>query len=127
MKCASTISRTGVTHDSWGHPLAMTCTDQPGDQIVGAISGGPDGKLGTADDIASWQLGRDVTDLVRGGRWSTVPQRPAARQAVPAKPQPAALAPAKPADAPQKPTPTHVPTKPAPAVQLDENGLPITR
>ena len=116
----------GAPGDPWGHPLAITCTDQPGDQIVGAISAGPDGQPGTADDIASWQLGRDVTDLVRGARWLAAPQRSAAKPA-PAKPRSATLPPAKAADAPAKPRPAAAPTRPAPAVQLDENGLPITR
>jgi hypothetical protein len=44
----------GAPDDPWGRPPAITCTDQPGDQVVGAISSGPDGEPGTADDIASW-------------------------------------------------------------------------
>ena len=72
-------------NDPWGHPIAITCTDQPANQTVGAISAGPDGALGTADDIASWQLGRDVTALVRGPRWAPV-ERPAERPAVRPKP-----------------------------------------
>jgi hypothetical protein len=67
-----------AVNDPWGHPIAVTCTDQPANQTVGAISAGPDGALGTADDIASWQLGRDVTALVRGQRWASV-ERPAVR------------------------------------------------
>jgi hypothetical protein len=55
--------------DPWGHPLSLTCTDQPANQRIGALSAGPDGALGTPDDIGSWQLGRDVTDLVHGSRW----------------------------------------------------------
>jgi serine/threonine-protein kinase len=117
----------GASDDPWGHPPAITCTEQPGDQIAGAISAGPDGQPGTADDIASWQLGRDVTALVRGARWPVVPQRPVAKPAVLAKPRRAALAPAKPTDVPTKPAPASVRKKPAPAVKLDENGLPITR
>jgi hypothetical protein len=131
----------GASDDPWGHRPVITCTEQPGDQIVGAISAGPDGQPGTADDIASWQLGRDVTDLVRGARWRVVSQRPVTRPAAPAKPRPSALAPAKPASVPTKPAPADastkpapadvpaksVPAKPAPAVQLDESGMPITR
>lgn len=58
--------------DPWGRPIEVTCTDQPADQIIGAISLGPDGVAGTADDVASWTLGRSVTDLVRGPRWRSV-------------------------------------------------------
>jgi hypothetical protein len=109
----------GAHGDPWGHPLAITCTDQPGDQIAGAISAGPDGQPGTPDDIASWRLGRDVTDLARGARWSVAAHRPAARPAVPTK--------SRPVEPPTKPAPVSAPAKPAPAVPLDETGLPIAR
>jgi hypothetical protein len=54
---------------------------------------------------------------------------------MPVKPRQAVLAPASPvvpvkpgpAELPMKLAPTAVPARPAPAVQLDENGLPITR
>jgi hypothetical protein len=68
----------GVALDPWGHPIALTCTDQPADQKVGAISAGADGVAGNDDDVASWTLGRGVTDLVRGGRWKST--RPPATQ-----------------------------------------------
>jgi hypothetical protein len=107
----------GVPDDPWGHQPAITCTDQPNDQIVGVISAGPDGKPGTADDIASWQLDRGVTELVRGTRWTATRSRPARKPAVLVKPS-AGLTPAKPAA---------VRAKPLPAVQLDENGMPTKR
>jgi serine/threonine-protein kinase len=66
-----------AVNDPWGNPIEITCTDQPANQIIGAISAGPDGKLGTPDDIGSWQLGHDVTDLVRGARWVAAPPKPA--------------------------------------------------
>jgi hypothetical protein len=133
----------GAPDDPWGHPLAITCTDQPGDEIAGAISVGPDSRRGTADDIASWQLGPDVTDLVHGERWAGVPQR-SAKPIGSAKLRPAAPAPARPgvatkpapadvttkpapAEAPAKPAPAEAPAKPAPDMPLDENGLPVTR
>jgi serine/threonine-protein kinase len=56
--------------DAWGHPVALTCTEQPDDQIVGAISVGPDGAKGTADDIVSWKL--DLAET-RGPRWTPKP------------------------------------------------------
>jgi eukaryotic-like serine/threonine-protein kinase len=62
--------------DGWGHPLRVTCTDQPADQRIGVLSVGPDGKPGTDDDLASWTLGPEVTRAVRGTRWK--PRRPAA-------------------------------------------------
>jgi hypothetical protein len=74
----------GTVKDPWGNPLLITCTAQPADQIVGAISAGPDGKLGTSDDIGSWQLGRDVTDAVRGARWVAAPPQ---KQPRPTRPQ----------------------------------------
>ncbi|HET9623812.1 MAG TPA: serine/threonine-protein kinase [Kofleriaceae bacterium] len=63
-------------HDPWGHALVITCTDQPANQIVGVISVGPDGIAGNADDVGSWQLGREVTDLVHGARWAPKPAAP---------------------------------------------------
>jgi serine/threonine-protein kinase len=84
--------------DPWGHPLELTCTDQPANQIAGAISAGPDGELGTADDIGSWQLAREVTEAIRGPRW--VATRPAVTiEAKPARPS----KPNRPAGKPSKP------------------------
>ena len=59
--------------DPWGQAFRLTCTAQPNTQIVGVISSGPDRRPDTADDIASWQLDREVTDLVRGERWVSAP------------------------------------------------------
>jgi tRNA A-37 threonylcarbamoyl transferase component Bud32 len=128
-----------VPRDPWGHAFRLTCTDQPGDQIIGAISGGPDGAPGTADDIASWQLGREVTDVVRGGRWvaAAAPSPPPpSSSSTPAKlergskgeakrePAPSAVRPAE-----RKPPAGAKPkqTRPGKAIELDENGLPINR
>ncbi|HEX2691349.1 MAG TPA: protein kinase [Kofleriaceae bacterium] len=93
--------------DPWGQPIALTCTDQPGNQIVGAISAGPDGAPGTPDDVGSWQLGRDVTDIVLGARWTSA----------------ASLAPARPAtlDRPVKPT------RPAPRPRIENDDIPKER
>jgi hypothetical protein len=99
----------GDAKDPWGRPYQITCTDQPGDQIVGLVSAGPDGVVGTGDDVASWRLERSVTDPVRGARW---------KEAAPVK---------VPAKVPAK-TPSKVKTtQPTGGVQLDENGLPISR
>jgi eukaryotic-like serine/threonine-protein kinase len=62
------VARSG-TQDPWGHPMRLTCTDQPPDQLVGIVSAGPDGVFGNQDDAVSWGLGPDVTDLVRGPHW----------------------------------------------------------
>jgi hypothetical protein len=76
-----------AAHDPWGHDLALTCTDQPAAQIVGVVSPGPDGVIGTDDDIPSWTLGPGVTSLVRGPRWKSVPTplatRPSSRRRIP--------------------------------------------
>jgi hypothetical protein len=55
--------------DPWGRPLELTCSAQPADQMIGAVSAGPDGVAGNADDVVSWALGHEVTELVRGARW----------------------------------------------------------
>jgi hypothetical protein len=104
----------GVTEtDPWKHAFTVTCTDQPGDQIIGVVSAGPDGTAGNADDIASWQLSRDVTQAVHGARW-----KPAEKPVVAAK-KSHDTKPAKPA--------VIKTTKPTSRVELDENGLPISR
>ena len=136
--------------DPWGHPIALTCSDQPRQQIVGAISAGPDGAFGTNDDIASWQLGNDVTEIVAGEHWASAPVTKAAATSLETKKRsdaktssvakrPSAATktldatktvdakkpsePAAPPDA--KPPANTTPTKPA--IPLDENGLPVKR
>jgi serine/threonine protein kinase len=100
----------------------VTCLDQPGDQIIGLVTDGPDGIANTADDIASWRLGRDVTELVRGPRWTVAPV------VAPVIEKPIAIAVPKPHLAKPAPTPTQTPLPAAKtALQLDENGIPISR
>jgi hypothetical protein len=60
----------GAGLDPWGQPLQIVCSDQPADQVAGVLSYGPDGEPGSRDDVVSWALGTDVTDLARGPRWS---------------------------------------------------------
>ncbi|MFN0247490.1 MAG: protein kinase domain-containing protein [Kofleriaceae bacterium] len=106
------VTTLGVTEtDPWKNAFVITCTDQPGDQIIGVLSSGPDGTTGNADDVASWRLGGEVTDLVRGARW---------------KPQAKPTIATKKSDKPDKPK-KDKPTKPTSRVELDENGLPISR
>ena len=96
--CPDAMALGSPVHDPWGHSLEVTCTDQPANQLVGVISAGPDGVPGTADDIGSWQLGREVTDVVHGARWvaAAAPAQPVVK---PARP------PAKPAKPPPRPRP----------------------
>jgi Type II secretion system (T2SS), protein G len=80
--CPKASALASVVVDPWGNPIQVTCTDQPANQMIGAISLGPDGKPGTSDDIGSWQLGPGVTDAVRGARWVAAapkPPKPTAR------------------------------------------------
>jgi hypothetical protein len=115
--CPDGAALGGVVLDPWDHPIELTCTDQPGDQIMGAISAGPDGIAGNADDVMSWTLGPEVTDLVRGPRWKSTP-------AVTAAPAPTATpAPTAPSATTQAPAPkrksersgAHGPTIPSPS------------
>jgi len=101
----------GDAKDPWGHAFQITCTDQPGDHIIGLVSPGPDGVVGSADDIASWRLGHDVTDSIHGARWTAAPTKPIAKTTTPP---------------PRVKTPVKT-TQPTGGVQLDENGLPISR
>jgi len=61
--------------DSWGHPVQITCTDQPGQQIIGIISAGPDGTIGNRDDVVSWSIAA-ASDMLGGPRWVAKPVRP---------------------------------------------------
>src|SRR5204862_159037 len=89
--CPSASALGAPVDDPWGHPVAITCSDQPANQIIGAVSAGPDGAMGTADDIGSWQLGRDVTELVQGQRWGS--DRAAAKPSRPRPSRPTATQP----------------------------------
>ncbi|HEX3761230.1 MAG TPA: hypothetical protein VHW23_21190 [Kofleriaceae bacterium] len=106
----------GAGPDPWGQPLRIVCSDQPPDQIAGVLSYGPDGEPGTHDDVVSWTLGPDVTELARGPRWSasrgiatgaatgTGSRRGGARSGGPRAVPPAAVPPAT-AATPQPPRP----------------------
>jgi serine/threonine-protein kinase len=135
-----TLAELGGRVDPWGHPYQLTCTDQPADQVAGVVSMGPDGVAGTDDDLTSWTLGRDVTELARGKRWTAAPV--AAKTAPPGPPQPAPAAAKTPTldkptldkPTPKKPTPKKPsppsgpkPTKPTGIVDLDGDGIPDSR
>jgi hypothetical protein len=112
--------------DPWGRPLQLTCTDQPADQRIGAISPGPDGIAGTDDDLASWNLGRPITELVRGARWPVGPTtRPATR---PHSAGPSTGAPPPHARRPAPPTPTADPAPVlTPPVDAAGDDIPARR
>ena len=84
--CPSSSALGAAVQDPWGHPLQLTCTDQPANQIAGAVSAGPDGAPGTPDDVGSWQLGRDVTDIVHGARWVAAARPGPVKPVKPVKP-----------------------------------------
>jgi len=140
------VATLGVTgDDGWGHPLRITCADQPADQIIGVVSLGPDGQAGTDDDVASWQLGKDVTSTVRGARWVTVAQAipdttktdvatTDAAKTDSAKTDSTKTAATTKTTTKTTTTKTHKTTKAGdtkidkgPKIELDENGLPISR
>ena len=125
-----TSAELGGRSDPWGHAYQLTCIDQPADQVVGVVSMGPDGATGTDDDLTSWTLGREVTEITRGKRWIAAPV------AAKAPPKPAEQAPITarkpvsgplPKKKPVPPTPSPIPPKPAGVVDLDGDGIPDTR
>ncbi|HEY0990744.1 MAG TPA: hypothetical protein VGD80_27010, partial [Kofleriaceae bacterium] len=70
-----TAAELGAPLDPWGHAFALTCTDQPADQVVGARSAGPDGEMETDDDLVSWTLD-DARKLAHGPRWRPTSAKP---------------------------------------------------
>jgi len=125
-----------VAPDPWGHPLALTCSDQPADQIVGAVSAGPDGIAGNDDDVPSWALGGEITGLVRGPRWR--PPVAAAtrsrsgkhrRDATPSATASAARAtePARLAPVTATPEPALTPARPTPTPDAVGDDIPARR
>ena len=106
--------------DGWGHAMAVTCTDQPDNQIAGVRSAGPDGEMRTADDVASWTLGPEVASLAQGVRWRPTPP---SRRKSPSSPRPA-----EPAAIPTKttaPENTGMPTQPL-ANQVEHADTPTS-
>lgn len=70
-RCPDAAAIGAAAPDPWSHSLRVLCADQPADQIAGILSLGPDGLPGTADDVASWALGPEVTDLLHGAPWGS--------------------------------------------------------
>jgi serine/threonine-protein kinase len=56
--------------DPWGHPMRITCVDQPPTQMIGIVSDGPDGVAGNRDDVESWTMPPDITEAIAGPRWT---------------------------------------------------------
>ena len=110
----------GVGPDAWATPLVLTCTEQPGDQIVGVTSAGPDRAFGTADDLQSWAIA-STSALARGSRWTPIVPAAAAEAFTTTRPKPAAT--------PKPPTtkPAAKPTTNDGFVDLDGDGIPDRR
>jgi serine/threonine protein kinase len=129
--CPELAALGGDPLDPWHHPFALTCTDQPADQVVGLVSAGPDGVAGNDDDVASWQLGRSVSDSVRGSRWVAAPPPPvpgAARKSAAGNPpgSTSGTAASKPRPDPRSPTQPAKPKR-VQGLNLDDNGIPTDR
>ena len=98
--------------DPWSKPMTITCTDQPANQIIGILSGGPDGAFGTVDDVSSWSVDKELASALRGARWTTIPTPPPDIPTTRRKTRS------------KKTEPT---TTKQPQVQYDEFGIPIQR
>jgi hypothetical protein len=92
--------------------------DLRSDQAVGACSRGPDGELGTDDDLVPWTLD-DAMKLVRGARWIAHPV------VAPSSPAPAGP-PRKPAGRPPVRR-TADPRASDGIIDLDGDGIPDSR
>jgi serine/threonine-protein kinase len=112
--CPNVASLGKVPDDPWHHAFRLTCTDQPGNQMIGVISAGPDGIPNTSDDVASWQLARAVTEPLRGPRWvAAPPPTPAAKPQV--------------SHAHGSGSPPASRSLPPKTIELDDSGLPVNR
>jgi len=121
-RCPDAAALGAAAHDPWGQPLRIVCVDQPADQIAGVHSLGPDGLPGTRDDVVSWELGADVTDLVRGRRWTAGPN---SRRAAGHAGRGRAAAPH--ATAPAASPPSPLPGPQAGSDDVDNDGIPDRR
>jgi hypothetical protein len=121
----------GAALDPWGQPLRIVCADQPADQIAGVLSYGPDGEPGTRDDVVSWTLGVEVTDIARGPRWSASRDPAGAGGRHPGGPRTAPSARASSARAPSASSASPHATPPASARagsnDADGDGIPNRR
>ncbi|CAN5320788.1 hypothetical protein BH11MYX1_BH11MYX1_19370 [soil metagenome] len=83
--CPPISALSSVAPDAWATPLVLTCTEQPGDQIVGVTSAGPDRVFGTADDLQSWTIASTST-LAHGARWTPTSAAPVSVTSAGSKP-----------------------------------------
>jgi hypothetical protein len=107
--------------DGWGHPLVVTCTDQPSDQMFGVTSAGADGVVGSRDDLVSWRLDAETIEIARGARWTEKTVEP---------PKPVAKAKPKPKVEPSTPRMLRKKKQPEPALNgttLGDDGIPTSR
>jgi serine/threonine-protein kinase len=114
-----TIAALGDPRDAWNRALVVTCDRQPADHQIGLVSLGPDGQLGTADDIESWTLPRELTTAVRGKRRKSA-GKPHER------PPPRITSPPARVESRPEPKPEPKPTEPT-RVELDADGMPTKR
>ncbi len=115
----------GGGDDAWAHPLVVTCTEQPADQIIGIRSAGADGTPGTADDLASWKIPAIAT-VIHGEHWrvASVAVKPP-RTGKPPKPPVVGKPPVT--RPPVVGKPPIVGKPPATAGDIDGDGIPDTR
>jgi hypothetical protein len=111
-----------AARDGWGNALRLTCTEQPRAHQAGAISAGPDGELGSADDVASWKVPRLAAAAPKGPRWGARPESPKA------PPSGSSRRPSLPdlSSKPARPGSAAKPSKPA-IIDKDGDGIPDVR
>lgn len=49
-----------IPMDPWGHPYIYTCPGKHNPSSFDIMSAGPDGQVGTADDICNWTTGNNA-------------------------------------------------------------------
>jgi serine/threonine-protein kinase len=118
-------SELGREVDPWGTAWVVTCTEQPEDQAIGLISAGPDGTLGSADDVRSWTVPSSARVLV-GPRWTATKQTHRTDGPNPKpRPRPTTVSPPR-TDGP-KPTTASPPRTDGSSVPPVTPGIPTSR
>jgi hypothetical protein len=109
--CPTIADISKTTTDGWGHPLKLTCKDQPDTQQIGLVSAGRDGKLDNGDDIKSWSADASLMAIAPGPRWTKPITKPAS--VIAGGSTATGAAPAKKPDTKKSTTTTTKPQKPA--------------